>query len=53
MKKPLATPRHSLEDRIEMSIQKVWSGDMGWIHLAQDKQRWQAVTSVVMKPRVA
>jgi hypothetical protein len=42
-----------LEDNLEMYLQEVWWGGMDWIHLAQDKERWQAVASEVMNPRVA
>jgi hypothetical protein len=33
-------------------IFKEWGGDMDWIELAQDTDRWRAVVNVVMNLRV-
>jgi hypothetical protein len=33
-------------------IFKKWDGDMDWINLAQDMDRWQAVVNAVMNHQV-
>jgi hypothetical protein len=35
-----------------MVLQEVGCGDMDWIELAQDRDRWQVIVNVVMKIRV-
>jgi hypothetical protein len=35
-----------------MDLQEVGRGDMYWIDMAQDRDRWRAVVSVVMNLRV-
>ena len=35
-----------------MDIQEVGFGGMDWIELAQDKDRWRALVTAVMKLRV-
>jgi len=34
------------------NLQEVECGDMGWIKLAQDRGRWRALMTAVMKLRV-
>jgi hypothetical protein len=36
------------EDNIKMYLREVEWGDMDWIDLAQDRDRWQAVVNAVM-----
>jgi hypothetical protein len=50
-KRPLGRPRHRWED-IKMDLQEVEGGSMGWIELAQDRDRWLAFVNAVMKLRV-
>ena len=33
---------------IKMDLQEVGGGDMEWIDLAQDRDRWRALVNVVM-----
>jgi uncharacterized protein YebE (UPF0316 family) len=40
------------EDNIKMDLQEVGWGDMDWIDMAQDSDRWRAVVSAVMNLRV-
>jgi hypothetical protein len=47
-KGPLGRPRHRWEDNIKMDIQEVGRGEMDWIALAQDRNRWGPLVNVVM-----
>jgi hypothetical protein len=38
-KGPLGIPKHSWEDNIKMDLQKVGSGCMDWIDLAEGRDR--------------
>jgi hypothetical protein len=51
-KKPLERPRRSWEDGIKMDLREIGWGGVEWIHVAQDRDRWWAVVSAVMNPRV-
>jgi len=51
-KRPLQTPRPSWEDNIKMDLQEVSCGDMDWIELAQDWDRWRAFVNAVMNLQV-
>ena len=52
VKRPLGRPRHRWMDNIRMDLQEVGSGYMDWIGLAQDRDRWRALVSAIMKLRV-
>ena len=52
-KRPLGRPRHRWQDNIKMDLQEVGCGGMGWIELAQDRERWGAFVSAVMNLRVS
>jgi hypothetical protein len=51
-KRPLGRPRHRWEDNITMDLQEVGCGSVDWIGLTQDRDRWQALVSVVMNFQV-
>jgi len=51
-KKPLGRPRRRWEDNIKMDLHDVGCGGMDWIKLAQNRDRWRALVSVVMNLRV-
>jgi len=37
-----------MEDNIEMNLKETGWEDMDWIHLAQDRNKWEAVVNMVM-----
>jgi len=47
-KTPLERPRHRWEDNIKMDLQELGCGDIEWIDLALDRDRWQALVNAVM-----
>jgi hypothetical protein len=47
-KRPLGRPRRRWEDEIRMYLREIGLGGVDWIRLAQDRDRWRAVVSVVM-----
>jgi len=51
-KRPLGIPRRRWVDNIRMDLQEVGCGYMDWIGLAQDRDRWRTLVSVVMNVRV-
>jgi hypothetical protein len=51
-KRPLGTPRRRWEDGIRMDLREIGLGDVDWVRLAQDRDRWRAVVSAVMNLRV-
>jgi len=51
-KRSFGRPRRRWEDNIKIDLQEVGCGDMDWIELAQDRDRWRALVSVVMNFRV-
>ena len=51
-RRSLGIPRHRWVDNIRMDLQKVGCGNMDWIGLAQDRDRWHVLVSAVMKLRV-
>jgi hypothetical protein len=48
-RRPLAIPRHRWEDNIKMDLGEIGFGDVDWINLAQDRDRWQTLVNMVMK----
>ena len=51
-KRPLGKPRRRWENNIKMDLQKVGGGCGDWMELAQDRDRWRALLSMVMNFRV-
>ena len=48
-KRPLGRPRRRSEDNIKMDLEEVGRGCGDWMELAQDRDRWRALVSTVMK----
>ena len=51
-KRPLGRPRRRWEDNIKMHLQEVGGGCGDWMELAQDRDRWRALVSMVRNFRV-
>jgi len=51
-KRPIGRPRRRWEDNFKMDLQEVGCGDIDWIELAQNRDRWQARVNAVTKLRV-
>jgi hypothetical protein len=47
-RRPLGRPRCRWEDNIKADLQEVGCGIMGWIELAQDRDRWRALVNAAM-----
>jgi hypothetical protein len=51
-RRPLGRPRRRWVDNIKMGLREIWFGDVNWINLAQDRDRWRALVNTVMNLRV-
>ena len=51
-KRALGRPRRRWEDNIKKDLQEVECGNVDWIKLSQDRDRWRALENAVMKLRV-
>jgi hypothetical protein len=51
-RRPLGKPRRRWEDNIRMDLREIEFGDVDWIHLAQDRDRWRALVNTKMNLRV-
>ena len=51
-RRPLVRPRRRWVDNIRMDLQEVGCGYVDCIGLAQDRDRWRTLVSVVMNLRV-
>jgi hypothetical protein len=50
--RPLGRPRRRWVDNIRMDLGEVGCGDVDWIGLAQDRNRWRALVNSVLNLRV-
>jgi hypothetical protein len=46
--RPLGRPRHRWVDNIGMDLVEVGWGNVDWIGLAQDRDRWRALVNTVL-----
>jgi hypothetical protein len=51
-KRPLGRARRRLVDNIKIDLGEVGWGDVDWIGLAQDRNRWRALVNLVLNLRV-
>jgi hypothetical protein len=51
-KRPLGRPRRRWVDIIRIDLGEVGWGDVDWIGLAQDRNRWRALVNSVLNLRV-
>jgi hypothetical protein len=51
-KRQLGRPRRRWVDNIKMDLREIGLGDMDWIDLAQDRNKWRALVNTVMNLRV-
>jgi hypothetical protein len=51
-REPLGRPRRRWADNIRMDLGEVGLGDVDWIGLAQDRNRWRAVVNWVLNLRI-
>jgi hypothetical protein len=51
-KRPLGRPRRRWVDNIRMELGEVGWGDVDWIGLPKDRNRWRALVNSVLKLRV-
>jgi hypothetical protein len=51
-RRPLGRPRRRWEDNIKLDLREKEFGDVDWIHLTQDTDRWRALVNTVINLRV-
>jgi hypothetical protein len=51
-KRPLGRPRRRWVDNVRMVLGEVGCGDVDWIGLAKDRNKWRAVVNSVLNLRV-
>jgi hypothetical protein len=51
-KRPLGTPRRMWVDNIKMDLGDIEWGDVNWICLFQDRDKWRTLVDAVMSFRV-
>jgi hypothetical protein len=47
-KSPLGTPTYTRKNEIKIDIREIGWGGIDWIHLAQDRDQWQALVNTVL-----
>ena len=47
-KRPIGRHRRRWDENIKMDFQEVGYGDMDWIELVKDRDRWRALVNAVM-----
>jgi hypothetical protein len=52
-RRPLGRPRRRWLDNIGMDLVEVGWGDVDWIGLAQDRDRWRALVNSILNLRVS
>jgi hypothetical protein len=51
--RPLGRPRRRWEDNVKIDLHEVgWWGDIDWIDLAQNRDRWRAPVNAAINLRV-
>jgi hypothetical protein len=50
--RPLGISRLRWEDKINMDLQEVGCGGVGWVQLAQDRERWRVLVNATMNLRL-
>jgi hypothetical protein len=48
-KKPVGRTRRRWVDNVRMDLKEVGWGDVDWIGLAQDRNRWRTLINLVLK----
>jgi hypothetical protein len=51
-KRSLGRPKHRWVDNIKIDVRDIGLGDVDWIVLAQDGDKWRALVNAVMNFRV-
>jgi hypothetical protein len=51
-KRPLGRPTHRWVDNIRLDLGEVRRGDVDWIGLAKDRNRWRALVNSILNLRV-
>ena len=51
--RPMGRPRRRWEDNIKVDLQEVGGACGDWMELAQDRDRWRVLVSMVMNIRVS
>jgi hypothetical protein len=51
-RRPLGRPRRRWVDNIRMDLVEVGWGDVDWVGLAEDRERWRALVNSILNLRV-